>query len=99
MRRWTDARAAAPARPGLRRHRGRRAVGGAARGRPRGRLRHREGGHGPGRGPRLLTGVLFGRLGAAPGARKRYYELVRAPEFGATAGWADVDPAGFDGLI
>ena len=49
----------------------------------------------PAADPRLLTGVLFGRLGAAPGARKRYYELVRAPEFGATAGWADVDPAGF----
>jgi putative intracellular protease/amidase len=53
----------------------------------------------PAADPRLLTGVLFGRLGAAPEARKRYYELVRAPEFGATAGWADLDPAGFDGLI
>ena len=53
----------------------------------------------PAADPRLLTGVLFGRLGAAPEARQRYYELVRAPEFGATAGWADLDPAGFDGLI
>jgi putative intracellular protease/amidase len=53
----------------------------------------------PAADPRLLTGVLFGRLGAAPEARKRYYELVRAPEFGATAAWAELDPAGFDGLI
>jgi putative intracellular protease/amidase len=53
----------------------------------------------PAADPRLLTGVIFGRLGAAPEAVKRYEELVRAPEFGATAGWADLDPAGFDGLI
>jgi putative intracellular protease/amidase len=53
----------------------------------------------PAADPRLLTGVLFGRLGAAPEARKRYYELVQAPEFGATAGWADLDPAAFDGLL
>ena len=53
----------------------------------------------PAADPRLLTGVLFGRLGAAPEARKRYYDLVRAPKFGATAGWADLDPVGFDGLI
>ncbi len=54
----------------------------------------------PAADPRLLTGVLFGRLGAAPEARKRYFELVvQAPEFGATAGWADLDPDGFDGLI
>ena len=43
----------------------------------------------PAADPLLLTGVLFGQLGAAPEARKRYYELVQAPEFGATAGWAD----------
>jgi putative intracellular protease/amidase len=53
----------------------------------------------PAADPRLLTGVLFGQLGAAPEARKRYYELVKAPEFGATVGWAELDPDGFDGLI
>jgi ThiJ/PfpI family-like len=53
----------------------------------------------PAADPRLLTGVLFGQFGAAPEARKRYYELVQAPEFGATEGWTDLDPAGFDGLI
>src|SRR5258708_540568 len=48
---------------------------------------------------RMLAGVVFGRLGAAPEARNEYYELVRAPEFGATIGWADLDPGDFDGLI
>jgi putative intracellular protease/amidase len=47
----------------------------------------------PAADPRLLTGVLFGQLGAAPEARKRYYELTEAPEFAATIGWADLDPA------
>ena len=53
----------------------------------------------PAADPRLLTGVLFGQFGAAPEARKRYFELVGAPEFGATVGWTELDPAGFDGLI
>jgi putative intracellular protease/amidase len=53
----------------------------------------------PAADPRLLAGVLFGRLGAAPEARQRYGELLRAPEFSATVAWADLDPAGFDGLI
>jgi putative intracellular protease/amidase len=53
----------------------------------------------PAADPRLLTGVLFGQLGAAPEARKRYYELVAAPEFRATLAWDTLDPAAFDGLI
>jgi putative intracellular protease/amidase len=53
----------------------------------------------PAADPRLLTGVLFGQLGAAPEARKLYYELVAAPEFSATLAWAALDPAAFDGLV
>jgi putative intracellular protease/amidase len=53
----------------------------------------------PAADPRLLTGVLFGHLGAAPEAKARYHELTEAPEFAATIGWADLDPAGFDGLL
>jgi putative intracellular protease/amidase len=53
----------------------------------------------PGADPRLLTGVLFGQLGAAPEAKKRYYELIASPGFGATVAWAELDPASFDGLI
>ena len=49
--------------------------------------------------PRLLTGVLFGQLGAAPEAVRCYGELTRAPEFAATVAWSDVDVAGFDGLL
>jgi len=48
---------------------------------------------------RLLTGVLFGQFGAAPEAVKLYQELTRAPEFGATQAWAELDPGAFDGLL
>ncbi len=53
----------------------------------------------PAADPRLLTGVLFGQLGAAPAARSLYDELTKAPEFSATAAWAGLDPADFDGLL
>jgi hypothetical protein len=51
----------------------------------------------PAADPRLLTGVLFGQLGAAPAARAAYAELAGASEFTATLGWADLDVTGFDG--
>ncbi|MFJ9539613.1 type 1 glutamine amidotransferase domain-containing protein [Streptomyces sp. NPDC101225] len=53
----------------------------------------------PAADPRLLTGVLFGRLGAEAEPRRFYEQLTEAPEFGATAGWADVDVTAFDGLL
>jgi putative intracellular protease/amidase len=53
----------------------------------------------PAADPRLLTGVLFGQLGAAPEAAKLYAELVAAPEFGSTVAWDGLDPAAFDGLV
>ncbi len=53
----------------------------------------------PAADPRLLDGVLFGQMGAAPTAKGCYAELSRAGEFTATAGWAGLDPAGFDGLL
>ncbi len=49
--------------------------------------------------PRLLTGVLFGRLGAAEEPRRFYEQMVASPEFRDTTAWADLDPARFDGLI
>lgn len=49
--------------------------------------------------PLLLTGVVFGQLGAAPDALAAYAELARAPEFTSPARWADVDPAGVDALL
>jgi putative intracellular protease/amidase len=53
----------------------------------------------PAADPRLLTGVLFGQLGAEPEARRYYAELARAAEFASTQAWQAVDPAAFDGLV
>jgi putative intracellular protease/amidase len=53
----------------------------------------------PAADPRLLTGVLFGRLGAAAQAKKLYGELTEAPEFASTQAWAVLDPVAFDGLL
>jgi putative intracellular protease/amidase len=53
----------------------------------------------PAADPRLLDGVLFGQLGAAPQAREFYGELTQAPEFTSTTSWAGLDPAAFDGLL
>jgi putative intracellular protease/amidase len=49
--------------------------------------------------PRLLDGVLFGRLGADPEPIEFYEQLVRAPEFRAPIPWRDIDPDAFDGLL
>jgi putative intracellular protease/amidase len=48
---------------------------------------------------RLLTGVLFGRLGARDEPKEMYRRLTEAPEFTNTIGWAEIDPAACDGLI
>ncbi len=53
----------------------------------------------PAADPRQLTGVLFGRLGAAEQAKGFYQELSKAAEFTSTAGWARLDVAGFEGLL
>ncbi|MFC9238082.1 type 1 glutamine amidotransferase domain-containing protein [Streptomyces decoyicus] len=49
--------------------------------------------------PRLLTGVLFGRLGAEEEPRRCYEELTRSEEFTATVAWAELAPEEYDGLI
>ena len=49
--------------------------------------------------PRLLTGVLFGRLGAADEPVEFYRQLATAPEFTEPVSWASVDMARFDGLL
>jgi putative intracellular protease/amidase len=49
--------------------------------------------------PRLLNGVIFGQLGAAPEAKRFYAELMKAAEFTSTQAWAALDPAAFDGLL
>ncbi|MGW2567321.1 type 1 glutamine amidotransferase domain-containing protein [Streptomyces sp. NPDC001537] len=53
----------------------------------------------PAADPRLLTGVLFGQLGAEDEPKRFYEQLTASPEFTATVGWADVDVAEYDGLL
>jgi putative intracellular protease/amidase len=57
------------------------------------------GGTVPAADPRLLTGVIFGQLGAEPAAKRAYAELTGAPEFTGTQAWGSLDPAAFDGLL
>jgi putative intracellular protease/amidase len=49
--------------------------------------------------PRLLAGVLFGKLGAEPEAKSWYADLEADQAFAATAAWTDLDLAAFDGLL
>jgi putative intracellular protease/amidase len=49
--------------------------------------------------PRLLTGVIAGRLGAEDEPIAFYEEMAVAPEFRDPVAWTDVDPAHFDGLL
>lgn len=49
--------------------------------------------------PRLLTGVVFGQLGAAPDAIERYHRMVQSPEFQHPVRWSDVDAATFSALV
>jgi len=53
----------------------------------------------PAADPRLLTGVIFGQLGAEPEAKGVYGELAVAAEFTLTQAWGTLDPAAFDGLL
>jgi putative intracellular protease/amidase len=57
------------------------------------------GGTVPAADPRLLTGVIFGQLGAEPEAKRVYGELAGAAEFTSTEAWGALDPAAFDGLL
>jgi putative intracellular protease/amidase len=58
-----------------------------------------QGGTVPAADPRLLTGVIFGQLGASPEAKRYYAELAAAAEFTSPVAWGAVDPAAFDGLL
>jgi putative intracellular protease/amidase len=49
--------------------------------------------------PRLLTGVIFGRLGAEPEPIAFYEELIETPEFREPIAWSEIEPRGFDGLV
>jgi putative intracellular protease/amidase len=57
------------------------------------------GGVAPACDPRLIDGVIFGKLGAKPEAIAMYRELEDAPEFNAPVAWGEIEPAEFDGLV
>jgi putative intracellular protease/amidase len=58
-----------------------------------------ENGATPAADPLLLTGVLFGKLGAEPEPIAFYRELEKAPEFLRPQKWSELDPKSFDGLF
>jgi putative intracellular protease/amidase len=57
------------------------------------------GGEAPQCDPRLLSGVLFGKLGAEPEPIAFYRQLTEDPGFRSPASWGLLDPAEFDGLL
>jgi putative intracellular protease/amidase len=57
------------------------------------------GGQAPHCDPRLLTGVIFGQLGADPEPIEFYRALERDPAFAAPLAWPDLRAEDYDGLI
>ena len=53
----------------------------------------------PAADPRLLGGVIFGKLGAEPEPQAFYAQMVEQPELQVTIPWAELDVDGFDGLL
>ncbi len=53
----------------------------------------------PAADPRLLTGVLFGKLGAEEEPRRFYGELTRSKEYAASVAWGECQPGKYDGLL
>jgi putative intracellular protease/amidase len=49
--------------------------------------------------PKLLDGVLFGKLGAEPEPILFYRQMIEDPAFRDPVSWRDVEPADFDGLL
>jgi putative intracellular protease/amidase len=53
----------------------------------------------PAADPRLLTGVIFGQLGADPEPRSFYAELEREPAFERPLTWQGMNVGAFDALL
>jgi putative intracellular protease/amidase len=49
--------------------------------------------------PLLLTGVIFGKLGAEPEPRRFYEEMTEAEAFSKPVAWTTLDPAAYDALL
>jgi putative intracellular protease/amidase len=52
----------------------------------------------PATDPLLLTGVLFGQLGAADDAKREYTAMLADPAFQAPIRWSDIVPEAYDAL-
>lgn len=49
--------------------------------------------------PRLLSGVVFGKLGAEPEPKAWYAEMIASPAYRAPVAWATIRPDDFDALV
>lgn len=49
--------------------------------------------------PLLLTGVIFGQLGAEPEPKEMYQAMVQSDEFCRPVAWDSLEPEAFDGLV
>lgn len=49
--------------------------------------------------PRLLTGVLFGKLGAEPEPKRFYAEMITSPAFAAPLTWDAIRVEDYDALV
>jgi putative intracellular protease/amidase len=57
------------------------------------------GGSTPAGDPRLLTGVLFGQLGAEPEPREFYRQLTESTGFRSPLAWSELEMSDYAGLI
>lgn len=53
----------------------------------------------PAADPLLLSGVIFGQLGAEPEPKAFYAEMEQSPEFMSPMAWTDVEPSAYDALF
>jgi putative intracellular protease/amidase len=53
----------------------------------------------PAADPRLLDGVLFGRLGAEPEPRESYRRMITSPAFRGAVAWEDLVATDYDALL
>jgi putative intracellular protease/amidase len=57
------------------------------------------GDHPPEPDPRLIDGVLFGRLGAAPEPIAHFRQMAATDEYRAPISWVRINPVDYDGLL
>ncbi len=53
----------------------------------------------PAADPLLLTGVLFGQLGAEPEPKRFYAQMIQTPAYQRPLTWEAIEPEAYDGLV